>query len=44
MRFFGTYEFSWIESQRALAAFSEPDDERRAKSSAEVGRSALLPG
>ena len=33
VRFFGTYNFCWIESQRSLARYAgEPGDERAAKS------------
>lgn len=35
VRFFGTYNFCWIESQRALAPFTGADDEER------TGRSKL---
>ena len=38
VRFFGTYEFSWIESQRALAPFKDPQDERRKMSLDKVCR------
>ena len=31
VRFFGTYEFSYIQSQRALAPFDDPLDHRRTK-------------
>ena len=36
VRFFGTYEFSWIESQRTLAAFDDLEDDRRFKCNTEV--------
>ena len=32
VRFFGTYEFSWIESQRALAPFDVGFDDKSRKS------------
>ena len=37
VRFFGTYEFSFIQSQRALAPFDDPSDDRRAKCDDAVG-------
>jgi hypothetical protein len=33
VRFFGTYNFCWIESQRSLAPFRGPGDEERASKS-----------
>lgn len=34
VRFFGTYEFAWIESQRAISTFDKAYDERTSKSKA----------
>ena len=43
VRFFGTYNFCWIESQRSLAAYAgEPGDERAAKSKLPVRACLLL--
>ena len=36
VRFFGTYEFSYIESQRALVPYDDPEDDRRDASTDQV--------